>query len=214
MSKPLRAIVALVALLSLTLAVSPAAFAQAAPAVTISDFKFTPQSVTVPVGTRVTWTNDGPSTHTATGSGVFDSGPLARGQSFSFTFSSPGAFNYMCTIHPFMTGVINVTAASAAPASAPASAAASPTPASAATSTAPAASAAPAPRVPQPAASPSTRAAGATGSSPAPVQVPSALPKTGEGGSSPSTPAGLWAGLAVAALLAAGLATRHLRGRT
>ncbi len=82
------------------------------PGVTIADFHFTPPSTTVHVGDTITWTNDGPSSHTATASdGSFNTGTLSKGQSASHTFTKAGTFAYVCTIHPFMHGTITVLAA-------------------------------------------------------------------------------------------------------
>jgi LPXTG-motif cell wall-anchored protein len=81
--------------------------------VTIHDFAFSPGSLTVHVGDRVSWFNQGPSGHSATANdGSFDTGVLAKGTSGSFTFSKPGTFAYHCTPHPFMHGSITVLAAS------------------------------------------------------------------------------------------------------
>jgi plastocyanin len=77
--------------------------------VTIKDFEFTPASITVAVGSTVTWTNDGPSTHTVTADdGSFDSKDLAKGGTFSQTFQTAGTFSYHCSIHPFMTAKVIV----------------------------------------------------------------------------------------------------------
>src|SRR5690349_16039949 len=55
--------------------------------VSIVDFDFSPQTVTVTVGTSVRWTNTGARTHTSTSdTSVWDSGNLGSGQQFSFTF--------------------------------------------------------------------------------------------------------------------------------
>jgi plastocyanin len=82
---------------------------KAASAVTIRDFEFDPADVTISVGDTVTWTNDGPSTHTATANdGEFDSGQLAPGQSYSHTFNQAGTYAYICQIHPNMKGTITV----------------------------------------------------------------------------------------------------------
>jgi plastocyanin len=120
-----------------------AAHSAADPAVTIADFHFTPPSTTVHVGDTITWTNDGPSAHTATASdGSFSTGTLSKGHSASHTFTKPGTFAYVCTIHPFMHGTITVlAAATAAPAPTTTTTSAPPTttaPAPAPTSTAPA----------------------------------------------------------------------------
>lgn len=71
---------------------------------------YSPSTYTVKVGTTVTWVNHDGSTHTVTSnSGVFDSGPLPPGASFSYTFTGPGTYRYGCSYHPWMTGTIIVT---------------------------------------------------------------------------------------------------------
>jgi LPXTG-motif cell wall-anchored protein len=88
------------------------AIAAASTGVTISDFQFAPASVTVNVGDTVTWTNNGPTPHSATSSsGVFDTGIMDAGQSGSHTFTEAGTFAYICTPHPNMHGTIVVQAA-------------------------------------------------------------------------------------------------------
>ena len=64
----------------------------------------------VPLGATVTWTNDDPGmVHTVTAAdGSFDSGMLATGQSFSYTFDKPGDFDYACTPHPWMKARVSV----------------------------------------------------------------------------------------------------------
>jgi plastocyanin len=90
----------------------PTARSASDPAVTIADFHFTPPTTTVHVGETITWTNDGPSAHTATAKdGSFNTGTLSKGQSASHTFTKPGTYAYVCTIHPFMHGTITVLAA-------------------------------------------------------------------------------------------------------
>jgi LPXTG-motif cell wall-anchored protein len=92
----------------------PTADASASASVTISDFKFTPDTVTVNEGDTVTWTNDGPTVHTATAEdGSFDTGTLRKGESGSATFTQAGTINYICTPHPNMKGKVVVQAASA-----------------------------------------------------------------------------------------------------
>ena len=82
------------------------------PGVTIADFQFTPGTTTVHLGDTITWTNNGPSAHTATArNGSFDTGVLQKGASASHTFTQAGTFNYYCKIHPFMHGTIEVLAA-------------------------------------------------------------------------------------------------------
>ncbi len=92
--------------------------------VEIVDFAFHPPSITITAGDTVTWTNADAVAHTATStSGVFDSGALEQGQSYSFTFSMPGTYAYLCTPHPAMTGevvVLPATVPTAPPAASPA----------------------------------------------------------------------------------------------
>ena len=90
---------------------SPRARKAASASVTIKDFSFAPSALTVNVGDTVTWSNVGPTVHTATGDG-FDTGNLAKGASGSHTFTAAGTFSYICTPHPFMKASVTVAAAS------------------------------------------------------------------------------------------------------
>ena len=91
--------------------VAPAATASASASVTIHDFAFGPGSISVAVGSTVTWTNQDSVSHTVTADdGSFDSGRLAQGATFSQTFDTPGTYTYHCAIHPSMTGTITVEA--------------------------------------------------------------------------------------------------------
>ncbi len=95
----------------------PRAHTAGDPGNTITDFKFSPGTTTIHVGDTITWTNSGPSPHTATAKdGSFDTGNLNKGASASHTFTHAGTFAYICTIHPFMHGTVVVLAAAAAPA--------------------------------------------------------------------------------------------------
>ena len=76
-------------------------------AVAIKNFAFSPSSLTVNVGDKVTFTNNDSTTHTVTGDG-FSSGDIAPGASFTNTFTKAGTFAYHCSIHPTMTGSITV----------------------------------------------------------------------------------------------------------
>jgi len=78
--------------------------------VRIVDFAFRPRRLEVPKGTRVRWVNRGDVAHTTTSTtGLWDSGALAPGETFSRVFRTRGTFRYRCTIHPDMTGRIVVT---------------------------------------------------------------------------------------------------------
>lgn len=78
--------------------------------VDIAGFAFAPDPLTIPKGTKVTWTNRDTFTHTATGddTSIFDSKSLKTGESFSHTFATAGTFTYKCAIHNSMTGTVIV----------------------------------------------------------------------------------------------------------
>lgn len=78
--------------------------------VMIKGFAFHPSSLTVKVGTKVTFVNEDSVTHTATSSSnaPIDSGNLTKGQSYTVTFTKAGTYSYTCTIHPYMKGTIVV----------------------------------------------------------------------------------------------------------
>jgi plastocyanin len=106
--------VALVVLLS---AGSPNAAAnaqQAGPAmaeVKIDNFSFGPATLTVAVGTTVTWTNRDDIPHTVVSTDdpkAFKSKALDTDDKFSFTFAKPGTYPYFCSLHPKMTAKIVV----------------------------------------------------------------------------------------------------------
>jgi plastocyanin len=78
--------------------------------VLIDQFKFGPDRLTVPVGTTVTWTNNDADEHTVVAKDEsFHSGALAKGQSFQYTFTKAGRYDYLCSIHPFMVATVVVT---------------------------------------------------------------------------------------------------------
>ncbi len=78
--------------------------------VSIKNFSFSPQTLTVKTGTKVTWTNNDSVPHTVTSDSdnLLNSGTISPGQSFSFTFTNTGSANYHCSIHPMMKGVVVV----------------------------------------------------------------------------------------------------------
>lgn len=89
-----------------------AAGEQQQPAITevrIDNFSFGPATLTVPVGTTVTWTNHDDIPHTVVSTdGAFKSKVLDTDEKFSFTFSKAGTYPYFCSIHPKMTGKVAV----------------------------------------------------------------------------------------------------------
>lgn len=79
--------------------------------VKIVDFDFEPITLAVSVGDEVTWTNDG-ATHTVSSTddgGPLDSGNIDGGGTYSATFDEAGTYEYMCKIHPSMTGTVEVS---------------------------------------------------------------------------------------------------------
>lgn len=80
-------------------------------AVSIQNFAFAPANLTVKVGTEVTWTNADEDPHTVVAKGgQFKSEVLQTGATYTFTFTTPGTYEYLCSIHPFMTATVVVTA--------------------------------------------------------------------------------------------------------
>jgi plastocyanin len=77
--------------------------------VKIDNFSFTPQTLTVAVGTTVTWTNRDDIPHTVVSTdGVFKSKVRDTDEKFSYTFTKAGTYPYFCSVHPKMTGKIVV----------------------------------------------------------------------------------------------------------
>ena len=77
--------------------------------VVMKSMAFDPASVTIKAGESVTWTNQDSATHTVVGDDdEFQSGDLANGASFSFTFDKAGTYTYHCGIHPSMKGTVVV----------------------------------------------------------------------------------------------------------
>jgi len=77
--------------------------------VKIDNFSFGPETLTVPVGTTVTWTNRDDIPHTVVSTdGVFKSKVRDTDEKFSYTFSKAGTYPYYCSVHPKMTGKIVV----------------------------------------------------------------------------------------------------------
>lgn len=77
--------------------------------VIITQHAFSPETVTVPAGTTITWVNRDEDLHTATSTtGTFTSRGLDTDERFSFTLTTPGTYAYMCSLHPQMRGRIIV----------------------------------------------------------------------------------------------------------
>ena len=108
-----RRLVAAGGALALVIGVSAGTVQAADRDVAISGFRFSPETVTVNVGDTVTWTNRDGQAHTATSGSAWSTGDIAGGKSKSITFRTAGTFDYICAIHPTMTGTLVVRAGSA-----------------------------------------------------------------------------------------------------
>ena len=124
----MRKILALIALITLIIACAPQTPRTQAPAITpaiqpqmtspestdaeaettqdsyniqIKNFDYTEKVLKIKAGDSVTWTNMDDAPHTATGAD-FDTGKLAKGQSKTITFDTPGTYTYVCALHPSM----------------------------------------------------------------------------------------------------------------
>jgi plastocyanin len=108
-----RAVAATLVALSAPLLNAPPAPA-ATRAITISGYAFAPSAMTINVGGTVTWTNEDQAPHnvTTTSAPVAIRGTtMSKGQSWSYTFTTPGRYSYICSIHPDMTATLTVVAA-------------------------------------------------------------------------------------------------------
>jgi plastocyanin len=105
--KAKNALLSAVALAALLLS-SAAGMAEEA-TVKIDNFTFDPPRLTVKAGTTVTWYNEDDIPHTVAATDKqFRSKALDTDGKFSFTFTTPGSYEYFCSLHPHMTGVIVV----------------------------------------------------------------------------------------------------------
>lgn len=77
--------------------------------VSIENMMFSPGTITVTANTTIKWTNNDGMTHTVTSNtGIFDSGNISAGGTYSHTFATAGTYPYHCTIHPAMIATVNV----------------------------------------------------------------------------------------------------------
>lgn len=76
---------------------------------TLGNRAYNPGNLDISVGSTVTWTNTDSTSHTSTSNASgWDSGIIAPGRQFSFTYQTAGSFPYHCAIHPGMTGTVTV----------------------------------------------------------------------------------------------------------
>jgi len=105
-----RVVVSALAGVAGLLLASGAAPAQTATAtVQIKAHGYVPDTLTVAPGTKVTWTNTDDDSHTVVDSKkAFRSSALDTDDTYSFTFNTPGEYDYFCSLHPYMVGKIIV----------------------------------------------------------------------------------------------------------
>lgn len=97
------------ALVALLLAATHAPAVGPGPRIDIKHHKYSPQMLTVPAGTTVTWTNHDDDVHTVTSSAqLFTSKGIDADEAWSYTFTKPGTYVYFCALHPLMTAKIIV----------------------------------------------------------------------------------------------------------
>ncbi len=111
-------------------AARPAAAPASDASVMIMNYAFSPSSLTVAVGSTVTWTNMDTAPHTVTvssGPVKFNSPTLQKGDTFTYTFTTPGTYNYYCAVHPDMTAKVTVTGGTPTPTPTPTPSPSSPT---------------------------------------------------------------------------------------
>lgn len=82
---------------------------EATHSVEIADFEYAPETLTVPAGTKVTWTNSDEAPHTATADyESFDTGTLRDGDEVGVVLDEPGTYTYYCRFHAFMKATVEV----------------------------------------------------------------------------------------------------------
>jgi plastocyanin len=116
-AKARRLLLAL-AVLTPALLFVPAPAHAASHAITMASYAFSPASATITVGDTVTWTNTDQAPHDVTTTSApvsIHSSELSTGQSWSYTFTVPGTYSYICSIHPDMKATLVVKPAEVAP---------------------------------------------------------------------------------------------------
>ena len=109
-----RTLAVAVLLLVATVILNPARAKSQGPSVSpaevkVDNFSFSPETLTVPVNTAVTWVNKDDVPHViASNDGAFKSKGLDTDDKYSYTFTKHGTYGYYCSIHPKMTGKIVV----------------------------------------------------------------------------------------------------------
>jgi plastocyanin len=98
-------------------ALAPAPAHAASHAITMANYAFSPRNETITAGDSVTWTNTDQAPHDVTTTSApvsIHSATLTTGQSWTYTFTVPGTYSYLCSIHPDMTATLVVRPAAVA----------------------------------------------------------------------------------------------------
>jgi plastocyanin len=112
MSSATRRMFAIGAALSAASLLSLTAQAAGTNDIVIDQFSFAPHRLVVKAGAVVTWINQDDTPHTvASSTHLFKSKALDTADKFSFTFATPGTYEYFCSLHPHMTGTVVVETA-------------------------------------------------------------------------------------------------------
>jgi plastocyanin len=110
LQQSLRAFAAGVAVVCAVYAVHAVAAPPAETRVTIDNFTYKPETITIPKGTKLEWENDDDIPHTVVETrGKFLSPALDTEDKYAFTFDVPGTYEYFCSLHPHMKGKVVVT---------------------------------------------------------------------------------------------------------
>jgi plastocyanin len=105
-------LMAFVAGAALACVIAPSVAQNSVASVTIDNFVFEPARLEVKAGTTVTWKNHDDIPHTVVAKNLaFKSKAMDTDDAYSFTFTTPGEYAYFCSLHPHMTGIIVVQAA-------------------------------------------------------------------------------------------------------
>jgi plastocyanin len=107
-----NALMAFIAGAAVACVIAPSVAQNNAVSVTIDNFVFEPSRLTIKAGTTVSWTNRDDIPHAVVAKDrTFKSKVMDTGESYSFTFATPGEYTYFCSLHPHMTATIVVEAA-------------------------------------------------------------------------------------------------------
>jgi plastocyanin len=108
-TKKIGSVLGIIMMLFTVLLISCAKDNQGPDEVFMEGSKYNPATITVTAGTTVTWTNKDDVTHSVTSdTGLFESGDLSKGDSFKYTFSAQGTYDYHCRFHGAMIGKVIV----------------------------------------------------------------------------------------------------------